>query len=81
MIRDILIELNATPKADNTINLGYQNGWTINFSDQYRKLKSLYLVKGTEYFKNIGRCNTECGFTVNDGVDEFNIVSFVDSSD
>lgn len=84
MIQNIL-EQNPSIKVkdNNTINLGYQNGWAYgsnDLSEVYKALKT-YMVVGSHKSETVANCVTEYSFMIDDGVDRYTVVSRVDSGD
>ena len=62
------------------IKLGIANGWTTERRELYKQLNE-WRVDGTGTQRELRRCYNEYSFTINDGVDEYNGVYTVDSSD
>jgi hypothetical protein len=82
MIRELIKGSYFTISDGNVINMGYQNGWVYS-EDVVKLYKDLvrYRIEGTQYSTTIGRCETEYGCKLFDGVEEFTLISKVDSSD
>jgi hypothetical protein len=78
-IAHLLQEANIEPRHGE-IKLGTVNGWDESRRTLYRSLREFVVPdSGTE--RELGRCYTEYSFTINDGIDEYNVVYSVDSSD
>ena len=78
-IAQLLQEYHYEPK-NGEINLGIANGWdqgTIYFMEAIKPFR----VEGSRTERNLGRCYNEYSFTINDSIDEYNIVYSVDSGD
>ena len=82
MIRELIKGSNFTISEGNVINMGYENGWA--YSESIVKLYNelvQYRIEGTQWSTTVGRCETEYGCKLFDGVEEFTLISRVDSSD
>jgi hypothetical protein len=80
MIRLIIEEAGLTIREGNVVDLGYENSWY--YSEKTRAAyKQLMPFKKSATSKTIGRCVTQTVWTLHDGLEEFTLVSAVDSSD
>jgi len=78
-IEQLLLESGKEPQYGE-IKLGIANGWTQEIRNLYKQLNE-YRVDGTGTTRELGRCRNEYSFTINDGIDEYNVVYSLDSSD
>lgn len=82
MIRDILEQCPSISVKGTLINLGYKNSWMYN-ADVVKAVTALnqYVVPGSWDSETIANCVTEYRFEVNDGVDQYLVISRTDSGD
>jgi hemoglobin-like flavoprotein len=82
MIQDILkSKPSITIKNNNTINLGYQNGWMFSDMPEIYKAFKQYMVPDSYKSETVANCVTEYSFMIDDGIDRYSVVSRVDSGD
>lgn len=82
MIKDIIKNANLTVSDDNFIDIGYENSWYYSETtrEAYNNLMT-YVIPNGQFSSVVGRCVTEYRWYLNDGFEDYILVSKVDSSD
>ncbi len=80
MIREIANTAGLVIKEGNVVDLGWENGWY--YSEKIISAYNQFMqYKTSVSSKTIGNCVTETTWILNDGVEEFTLISKVDSGD
>lgn len=80
MIAELIENYGLKVVGDNTIDLGYVNGWGHGMYEVHQHLKSK-LVPNSQVSTNLSNCVNEHRFVARDGNDFYKVILKIDSGD